>query len=81
MSHAGNKYVRRLIWMLSVFAVQRVPRYRDYFQRRISEGKAKMHILVAVGRKLLSTLYAMLKRGVPYDPNWEVTSQTAMARH
>jgi transposase len=74
MSHAGNKYVRRLIWMLSVFAVQRVPRYRDYFQRRVCEGKAKMHILVAVGRKLLSTLYAMLKRGVPYDPNWEVTS-------
>jgi transposase len=31
MSHAGNKYVRRLIWMLSIFAVQFVPRYREYF--------------------------------------------------
>jgi transposase len=80
MSHAGNKYVRRLIWMLSVFAVQRVPRYREYFQRRVAEGKAKMHILVAVGRKLLSVLYAMLKRGEAYDPDWEENRRFAPAR-
>ena len=81
MSHAGNKYVRRLIWMLSIFAVQFVPRYREYFQRRVSEGKAKMHIIVAVGRKLLSALYAMLKSGMAYDPNWEENSRPALARH
>jgi len=81
MSHAGNKYVRRLIWMLSIFAVQFVPRYREYFQRRVSEGKAKMHIIVAVGRKLLSALYAMLKSGMAYDLNWEENSRPALARH
>lgn len=81
MSHAGNKYIRRLIWMLSVLAIRMVPRYREYFVRRVSEGKAKMHILVAVGRKLLSALYAILKRGVPYDPNWEENSRLALARH
>jgi transposase len=80
MSHAGNKYVRRLIWMLSVSAIKRVPRYRVYFRRRVNEGKAKMHILVAVGRKLLSALYAMLKRGVAYDPNWEENSRLTVAR-
>lgn len=80
MSHAGNKYVRRLIWMLSVFAVRMVPRYREYFQRRVSEGKAKMHILVAIGRKLLSALYATLKSGVAYDPNWEENRHIALAR-
>jgi len=79
MSHAGNKYIRRLVWMLSVLAVRMVPLYREYFQRRVMEGKAKMHILVAVGRKLLSALYAMLKRGVPYDRNWEDNSRIAVA--
>ena len=79
MSHAGNKYIRRLVWMLSVLAVRMVPLYREYFQRRVMEGKAKMHILVAVGRKLLSVLYAMLKRGVPYDLNWEDKSRIAVA--
>lgn len=81
ISHAGNKYVRRLIWMLSVSAVQYVPRYREYFQRRVREGKAKMHILVAVGRKLLSTLYSMLKTGAAYDPDWEENRRLAPARH
>jgi len=80
MSHAGNKYVRRIIWMLSIFAVQHVPRYREYFQRRVNEGKGKMHIIVAVGRKLLSAFYAMLKNGTAYDPNWEENRRLAPAR-
>lgn len=80
MSHAGNKYVRRIVWMLSIFAIQSVPRYRDYFQRRVGEGKAKMHIIVAVGRKVLSALYAMLKTGMAYNPNWEVNGRLALAR-
>jgi hypothetical protein len=79
MSHAGNKYVRRLIWMLAIFAVQRVARYREYFQRRVAEGKPKMHIVVAVGRKLLSALYSMLKTGTAYDPNWEENRRLAPA--
>ena len=80
MSHAGNKYVRRLIWMLSIAAIRSVPRYRDYFQRRVEAGKAKMHVIVAVARKLLSALYAILKKGIPYDPNWEVNRHFAPAR-
>ena len=66
--------------MLSVLAVAKVPCYRDYFRRRVEEGKTKMHILVAVGRKLLSILYMMLKKGVPYDPNWEENRRVALAR-
>ena len=81
MSHAGNKYVRRIIWMLSILSIRNVPRYREYFERRVKEGKAKMHILVAIGRKLLSVLYAILKRGVPYDPNWEDNRYLAFAGH
>ena len=80
MSHAGNKYVRRIIWMLAILAIRNTPRYRDYFLRRVKEGKAKMHILVAVGRKLLSALYAILKRGIPYNPNWEDNCHLALAR-
>ena len=81
MTHAGNKYIRRLIWMLSIVAIRIVPRYRVYFERRVREGKAKMRILVAVGRKLLSVFYAILKRGIPYDSNWEANRHLALAKH
>lgn len=55
--------------MLSVVSAITVPRYRAYFQRCVAKGKSKMHIIVAVGRKLLSAFYAILKRGIPFDPN------------
>jgi len=67
--------------MLSIVSIRTVPRYRAYFQQRVKEGKAKMHIIIAVARKLLSVFYAILKKGIPYDPNWEVNRHFAMARH
>jgi hypothetical protein len=39
-----------------------------------------MHVIVAIGRKLLSVFYAILKRGIPYDPDWEVNRHFAPAR-
>jgi transposase len=67
MSHAGNRYVRRLVWMLAIRASNSVPAYRDYFVRRTAAGKKKMHTIVAIGRKLLSVIYAVLKTGKPYN--------------
>jgi transposase len=68
MSHAGNRYMRRMIWLLAIMAVKTVPAYRAYMQRRTAAGKKKMHTVVAVGRKLLSFIYALLKTGTPYSP-------------
>jgi transposase len=68
LSRAGNRYIRRLIWMLAVSAIRYPGRYRDYLDRRTNERKNKMHSLVAIGRKLLSTIYAILKTGRPFDP-------------
>jgi transposase len=68
LSKAGNRHARRLIWMLAVHAVSRPGPFQDYFQRRTAAGKHKMDTLVAVGRKLLAILYAILRTGRPYDP-------------
>ena len=71
MSHAGNSYVRRIVWLLAIAATRAIPRYHAYFQHRLEAGKPKMDIIVSAGRKLLSVFYAILKSGVPYDPDWE----------
>jgi transposase len=67
LSKAGNRHVRRLIWMLAVTSVRHPGPYRAYFDGRTAVGKNKMHSLVAIGRKLLTTIYAILKTGRPYD--------------
>ncbi len=69
MSHQGNRFARRIIWMLAVGAVRWVPEYRDYFNRRVDNGKNKMKTLVAVGRKLLCAIRAILLTGQSYDPS------------
>jgi hypothetical protein len=73
MSHAGNHYVRRVLWMLAIMAVNTVPAYHDYLQRRTAVGKKKMHTIVAVGRKILSVIYAVLKTGIPYNPEGDAS--------
>lgn len=68
LSKAGNRHVRRIIWLLAVGAMRHPGPYRDYFDRRTAAGKNKMDSLVAVGRTLLTTIYAILKSGRPADP-------------
>jgi transposase len=68
LARAGNRHIRRLLWMLAVTAGRYPGAYRAYFERRTAQGKSKMHSLVAIGRKLLSAVYAILRTGRPFDP-------------
>lgn len=60
--------MRRLLWMLAVHSVGQPDPYRDSFRRRTAAGKNKMDSLVAIGRRLLTAIYAILKTGRPCDP-------------
>lgn len=79
LSHQGNRFARRIIWMLSLSAIRCVPEYRDYYNRRIDNGKNKMKTMVAVGRKLLCVIRAILLTGQPYDPERYLTQQQTIA--
>lgn len=79
LSHQGNRFARRIIWMLALSAIRCVPEYRDYYQRRIDVGKNKMKTLVAIGRKLLCVIRAILLSGQPYDPTRYLSQQPITA--
>lgn len=74
LSKAGNRFVRRIIWMLALHSISHSGPYRAYFDQRTSAGKNKMDTLVAIGRKVLATIYAILKTGRPYDPAYSPAS-------
>ncbi len=65
--------------MLAVLAVRHPGPYRAYFDRRTAAGKNKMDTLVAIGRKLLTTIYAILKSGRPYDPAYRSEARAVPA--
>lgn len=68
MARRGNRFVRRILWLLAIGAVRSVPEYWDYYTSRIQAGKNRMKTIVAVGRKLLSAMYTVLRTGIAYDP-------------
>lgn len=64
----GNPLVRQKLYMavLAIISKKSGPIYR-YYQRLVDSGKHKMVAICAAMRKLLVTIYAMLKNNLPFD--------------
>ncbi len=68
MSKRGSPYLRRAVWLASLPASIHAPAFSAFYQKKRSEGKAHRTSLGAVSRKLLYTVFAILKSGQVYDP-------------
>ena len=66
ISKAGNKHLRRALYMPALVAVQHDPHLRAFYQRLLQRGKLKLQALVAVMRKLLHAFHGMFKTHQPY---------------
>ena len=69
MSKRGSPYLRRAIWLASSASTLYNPVMKAFYQKKRDEGKAHRTAVGAVCRKLLYTVFALLKSGQPYDPN------------
>lgn len=67
ISKAGNRHLRRALYMPALVAVCREPHFRAYYERLLARGKTKMQALVAVMRKLLHAIYGMFRHQLPFD--------------
>ena len=61
ISKAGNKHLRRALYMPALVAVQHQPQVRAFYDHLLARGKTKMQALVATMRKLLHAIYGMFK--------------------
>ncbi len=52
--------------------------FKAYAQKKKAEGKHYFSVLVSVAKKLLLVMYAMLRNGTPYDPNYSRAGLTAV---
>ena len=67
ISKAGNKHLRRALYMPALVAVQHQPQVRAYYDHLLARGKTKMQALVATMRKLLHAIYGMFKHDQLFD--------------
>lgn len=67
LSKKGSPYLRRAVWMSALIAVRCDPVFKEFYEKKRSEGKAHGTALGAVSRKLLYTIHAVLKADKPYE--------------
>jgi transposase len=67
ISKAGNKHLRRSLYMPALVAVRHDPHVRAYYEHLLARGKTKMQALVATLRKLLHAIYGMFKHDQLFD--------------
>lgn len=67
VSHLANKKIKTLFHLAALSAIKMKGELQNYFQRKLAEGKNKMSILNAIRNKLIHRLFAVIKRGTPYQ--------------
>lgn len=67
ISKQGNARLRRILYMPAQVAIQHEPNVRAFYEKLIGRGKKPMVAVVAVMRKLLHSIYGMLKHDQDFD--------------
>ena len=61
MSKKGSPYLRLALWQASITGARFNPILKEYYQRKIKEGKSHMTVIGAVTRRLTGIIFAMLR--------------------
>jgi transposase len=68
ISKVGNRHLRASLYMPALVAVRFEPRVAAYYQALLARGKKPLQALVAVMRKLLHSIHAMLAHNTHFEP-------------
>ncbi len=66
VSHIANKKMKTLLSIAAVSAKRYDPEIKEYYQRKLKEGKNKMSVLNAVRCKVVSRAFAVINRKTPF---------------
>lgn len=67
LTKRGSPYLRQSVYIAAYIAVRHDPELKEYFEKKITEGKRYKEAVVATARKILYRVYAVWKRGTPYE--------------
>ena len=69
-SNFANMNLKSTLHMAAVSATRYVPDIKQYYERKVAEGKNKMCVINAIRNKLIKRVMAVVKRGEPYQENY-----------
>jgi transposase len=73
VSPKANKYMKTLLHMAALVAIQFNDDLKAYYQRKLKANKHKMSIINAVRNKLIWRIFSCVKQNRPYQKNYLTT--------
>jgi transposase len=65
-SHLANRKIKSLLTMAAISAINHQPELKAKYEKKLSEGKAKMVALNMIRFELIERIFAVIKRRTPY---------------
>jgi transposase len=73
VSNFANKRLKKLLHLVAMVTISCDKELSLYYQRKVSEGKNRMLVINAIRNKVLHRLSAVIKRGTPYQLDYQTT--------
>ena len=70
VSKMANKHVKKLLQLAAMAAANHDKELKDYFQRKVAEGKNKMAVMNAVRNKLIHRIFACIRNNRKYEKTY-----------
>lgn len=67
ISRAGNRHLRRALYMPALSAVRWDPHMKAFYEALQQRHKTNLQAIIAVARKLLHAIYGIFRSRTPYD--------------
>lgn len=71
VSNFANKRLKKLLHLVAMSTISKNTELSQYYARKTREGKNKMLVINAIRNKILQRLSAVIKRGTPYQLNYQ----------
>ena len=72
VSHRANKKMKKLLHMAALSVIRMKNEMRDYYERKVAEGKNKMSVINAVRAKLIARMFAVINKNIKYQKNTQL---------
>jgi len=72
VSHFANKRLKKLLHLVAMSTLSSNSELSQYYERKVGGGKNKMLVINAIRNKILQRLCAVIKRGTPYQLEYQL---------
>lgn len=71
VNHNANKKLKTALHMAALSTISTQGRMRDYYDRKVAQGKNKMSVINGIRNKLIHLVFALVDKNTMYEENYQ----------